>query len=324
MGRLNVLRSANLNLLPILFELLKTGSVTEAAARLNLTQSTVSGSLRQLRELLNDELLVTRGRRMYLTRVAEELLPGLEDLLIQIADLVDTGRFDPHSSERTFCLSMSDYLTTTIFPPLRRSIDIVAPSITLKIDSAVRGTINHLRTGELDAIIFPGRPENWSAFGAEPNGCELNVVSLCTDRMVGIECGSVSQRSGPMTTDEYLSRAHVEYFRSDGRQTMEQKMLADAGYAQRSPCKVPLFWLVVQIVVSSHLIGIVPESLAFACSEWFDLRSFELPFDVPPFDVVMVTMRSRKQHADLEWLRAHVKDAAMSHGRFKVGAVGAG
>jgi LysR family nod box-dependent transcriptional activator len=263
-----------------------------------------------LRELLNDELLVARGRKMVLTRVSQELLPGLEALLIQIADLVETDNFDPHTSQRTFNLCMVDYLATTILPPLRRSVSMVAPSIALRIDSAVRGTIDHLRTGELDAVVFPARSENWSTFGAQPGICELDTTLLFQDRMVGIEWGSMPQRSGPMDVDEYLSRPHIEYFRNDGRQTMEQKTLADAGYAQRSQCYVPSFWLVSQMIGSSDLIGLVPESFATTCADWFDVRSFELPLAVPPFDVVMVTMRSRKQHADVEWLRDRIKDAS--------------
>lgn len=59
-----MLRGVNLNLLPILRELLRERNVTAAAKRLNLTQSGVSEALGRLRVQFGDELLVKTGRRM--------------------------------------------------------------------------------------------------------------------------------------------------------------------------------------------------------------------------------------------------------------------
>lgn len=76
-----MLRGVNLNLLPILRELLRERNVTAAAKRLNLTQSGVSEALGRLRVQFGDELLVKTGRRMVPTALALEIAPRLEDLL---------------------------------------------------------------------------------------------------------------------------------------------------------------------------------------------------------------------------------------------------
>lgn len=80
-NHVSTLRSVNMNLLPVLVELLRSTNVTRAAGRLNLTQSTVSGSLRQLRDIFDDELLVQRGREMVLTEKARRLLPEVERIM---------------------------------------------------------------------------------------------------------------------------------------------------------------------------------------------------------------------------------------------------
>ncbi|ELB94123.1 LysR family transcriptional regulator [Rhodococcus wratislaviensis IFP 2016] len=67
MDQMKDLRSVDLNLLVDLDALLSTRSVTEAARRLNLSQSAMSGSLSRLRRLFDDPLMVRNGRVLVLT-----------------------------------------------------------------------------------------------------------------------------------------------------------------------------------------------------------------------------------------------------------------
>ena len=81
---LQTLRSLNLNLIPILYELLHCASVSETARRLHLTQSAVSGSLGQLRILFKDELLV-HSAPQELAAVSTELAGlGVDNVLVEI------------------------------------------------------------------------------------------------------------------------------------------------------------------------------------------------------------------------------------------------
>jgi len=67
------LRKVNLDLLPVLHELLRTKSVTRTAQSFNMTQPAVSRALRQLRGALDDQILVSSGRSARLTDRAETL-----------------------------------------------------------------------------------------------------------------------------------------------------------------------------------------------------------------------------------------------------------
>jgi hypothetical protein len=73
-GLASRLRRVNLDLLPILHELLRTRSVARTACSFGLTQSPVSPALQQLRAAFEDELLVSLGRNVHLTKRAERLL----------------------------------------------------------------------------------------------------------------------------------------------------------------------------------------------------------------------------------------------------------
>jgi hypothetical protein len=65
------LRKTNLNLLPLLRELLRHRNVTNAALALNLTQPAVSKAQAQLRHLLHDEILILNGRSLQPSAFAE-------------------------------------------------------------------------------------------------------------------------------------------------------------------------------------------------------------------------------------------------------------
>ena len=79
------IRTLDLNLLKTLDALLETRSVTAAAARLSLTQPTVSGMLARLREAFDDPLFVRAQRGIMPTPRAEALAAPLRHALHNIA-----------------------------------------------------------------------------------------------------------------------------------------------------------------------------------------------------------------------------------------------
>ena len=63
----------DLNLLLSLDALLAEKNVTRAAKKMHVTQSTMSGTLRRLRDQFDDELLIRNGRRYDLSPFAQSL-----------------------------------------------------------------------------------------------------------------------------------------------------------------------------------------------------------------------------------------------------------
>src|SRR5262245_14541551 len=103
--------SVDLNLLAVLDALLDLRSVTAAARRLGLTQSTVSHALARLRALFGDPLLVRVGRGMAPTPRAEAIAPALRRALADVRRLVrHEERFDPATTTRAFSVVCPDLL----------------------------------------------------------------------------------------------------------------------------------------------------------------------------------------------------------------------
>ena len=83
-----LLRRHNLNLLPILRELLRTRSVSRTAEIVGLSQSAVSAALARLRETYNDDLLVMVGRRLELTEKGAQLIEPTERACLEVEGLL--------------------------------------------------------------------------------------------------------------------------------------------------------------------------------------------------------------------------------------------
>ncbi|HJO93021.1 MAG TPA: LysR substrate-binding domain-containing protein [Victivallales bacterium] len=127
------LSGINLNLLFVLHVLLTEKHVTKASVKLKLRQSTVSGSLKQLRILFDDELLV-RGysNKMYLTQKAKQLQEPVRKAVEYINKVfISEQAFDPKVAETTFTIGMSDYVETMLLVKLIKYVKETAPNIKL-------------------------------------------------------------------------------------------------------------------------------------------------------------------------------------------------
>lgn len=144
------LRRIDLNLLLALHALLSEKHVTRAALRLHRSQPAVSHALAQLRKHFDDPLLMRQNGRMVLTPRAESLASPLQDALNALNGLLATPVFEPAKAQRRFRLSLSDYASRIVLPPLVRHLRRVAPGVDLAISQASRETmLAQLLDGEL-------------------------------------------------------------------------------------------------------------------------------------------------------------------------------
>ena len=305
---LQKLRSLNLNLIPILYELLHCASVSETARRLHLTQSAVSGSLGQLRVLFKDELLVRNGRTMVLTEKAHQLTAEVAQIVRLTDQMLSGNSFDPEKSERRFRIATADYIAAMVTNKLARELLRLAPFVSLSMLPTPGTSGKELRFGSLDLIICPTRQANLLACGIDHLDPDFCFESLVRDHLVGIRARRSDDGSSTISLEEYLSRSHVMYCRTDGTPTIEQEALAQHRLAQKTKYFIPYFTLIAEIVQGSDLLGVVPRRLAEHQQAWFEISIFEIPYHIPPMDIAMIWHRNRSEHQDLTWLRALLKD----------------
>ena len=92
----------DLNLLVALKVLIEEGSVSQAALRLNLSQSATSRVLGRLRELLNDPLFTRQGQHLIPTKKALEISQRIDQPLESFRQLLSPSDFDPYYCSERF------------------------------------------------------------------------------------------------------------------------------------------------------------------------------------------------------------------------------
>ena len=134
--RTNVqLANLDLNLLVSLDVLLQERSVTRAAARLGLSQPTLSTTLARLRRHFGDELLTRVGNRYELTPLAADLLPRTADAVSVVQKIfARQPEFEPAESDREFAVLASDYVITVFGQALAVALRERAPGIGLRLE----------------------------------------------------------------------------------------------------------------------------------------------------------------------------------------------
>lgn len=248
------IRDLDLNLLPVLNVLLEERSVTRAARRLHLTQSTVSGMLARLREALDDPLFVRDQHGIVPTPRAEEMIQPLKRWLAATQTLVEPVDFEPARWNGTFSLAATDYTLLVLLSPLMKAIRAKAPNLRIAVHPLSFSTIaEELADGRIDLAI--------SVAGYLPS--DLNSMALMKERYV-LAMG----RSHPLAhkkrinLDEFCRFEHIVVSPSGGAFTAPvDEALARKGRERCVRISVPSFALVPGLLRGSDLFCTVPSRL---------------------------------------------------------------
>ncbi len=139
-----------MSLLPALQAILETASVTRAAERMNVTQSTMSRTLGQLRDVLNDPVLVRSRNRIYLSEKATRLKPLVNRLMADSETLFDNQTFSPETCQHHFRVASGGNVQPYYLAPSLQAANKQAPGMTFDIATEGRTILASLEAGELD------------------------------------------------------------------------------------------------------------------------------------------------------------------------------
>lgn len=302
------LRATNLNLLPVLRAVLKHRNLTRAAEELNITQSGVSNSLKQLRDHFGDDLLVRDGRKLRLTEKGKLLAAPLEAALQAVSAVLATPAFDPATSTRHFRVATADYVTTITAPEMAAVMAREAPSVTLQMITARGRSVGDLRSGEIDMVISPRQIIEAAVFDAPGLVQELTVEPLASEPFVCLARDDDEAFARGLTEAEYLARPHAS-FHLDlvAHASLEHAYLIQNGVSQFNRILTSDFAVLPLIAARSDCIVLAPRSLARLAARGLPLRIGPSPLPVPDLELMMVFPRRRGDEPELGWLRAVLK-----------------
>ena len=291
------LASIDLNLLVPLLALLETRSVTDAATAVGLSQPALSHTLRRLRRLLGDELLVRQGGTMILTPRAEQLVEPVRRALQQSARALRPQPFDPATDARTITLAMTTSTAFVLAPLLMTVLAERAPHIVLRLNTATMRSPTVFTDDGVDVVLLS---ESFSA----PHPRER----LYDDRWVILASPSIDPSLDAMAL--LSTQPHIMFSDWLNPRMQPYEVLDERGirYSIRDTVTdnllIPhLLSTAPRICLHRFQVGTEFQSLA-------QLRIVELPFPAQPLGIDMVWNPWLSDEHFRGWLREVLLDAA--------------
>jgi DNA-binding transcriptional LysR family regulator len=296
-----------MNLLVDLDALLTTRNVTDAARKVNLSQSAMSGSLARLRKLFSDPLLVRNGRTLTTTARAEALAGPVREILKQVQGVLEGPEtFNPATSKRTFSISASDYATAILIAPMLRSLAIEAPNVTVNVRPRTDHVLQLLRDDQVDLAI---EPRELMGEMSLPN------AALFRDRWVCImDASGHGRQRKELDLKAFLARPHIVYsIGPDLHLNLADRELEQLKLVRRVELRIESFLLVPLLVRGTDLVSLVLER-STRLYPLAGLALVEPPVPVPDITETMYWNPRRSGDPGHLWLRTKLLTAAANLG----------
>jgi LysR family nod box-dependent transcriptional activator len=292
----------DLNLLLALQVLLEERSVTRAARRLNISQPAMSAALSRLREYFQDDILVVQGKTMHPTAQARNLAGPVRQFLADLdALLTSAATFDPATTQRTFRLVASDYITASVVGPLSHRLAATAPHIRLEIMLPCEEAAQLVMEGQADLVITP------EDFMDPDQPAEL----LCEERQVVIGWNENPALTGNLTEADFNRLGHVAvHVGSNRAPSFADRQLERLGSTRRIDITCGAFTLVPWLICGTARLAVMHERLARLMATQFPLRIAAMPFAFPAMREMIQYHRARETDEGLRWLRRELLAAA--------------
>ena len=301
-------RNLDLHLIRILYLLLVEKNVSRVALKLNQPQPSISASLRKLRELTGDPLLVRGARGMVPTQHGESLLKPAKRILDEAESLfVRKAPFVPEQATRTFHIAAPDYLDARFLPNVVALLRRGSPGSKVVIHALGPGLdyLRMLSDGDMDLVIA-----NWDEPPAHLHMSKLfEDPIICTMRADS----PYARRTAPdaMTLEDYLDLPHVAPTQMlPGYHGVIDAYLERHGLQRRVAVESPYFGVIPYMLTQSDLVLTTGRQFIRAFEKTLPLKTFTLPLKFPPMRFYQLWHQRVHGSTEHKWLRDQVSAAA--------------
>jgi DNA-binding transcriptional LysR family regulator len=292
------LTRVNINLLVTLQVLLQERNASSSAIRLNLSQSTISKNLSQLRHIFADPLFHRVSHSLMPTPLAQELEPKLNAAINAINEIFSPSAFDLKKYQGCFKISMQESAFEFVFSKIMQQILDEAPN--MRIDTWFKDiiSIEQLNQGQLDFVIIP------HDVGQRPKlHKHLSSKELYRDELVCLtrKTNPVLQKNWDQQT--YLNSKHIHVKDNELGIPMFDQSLSKLGFQRNVVIQVPDFNAATSLCSHSDLIFTTTTSWAESVLKSNQLVKLSMPCQSEP--VVYSLFWHQRSETDLAhtWLR---------------------
>jgi DNA-binding transcriptional LysR family regulator len=290
----------DLNLLLPLNALLMESNVTKAAQRLAVGQPTMSVALAKLRRHFDDPLLVRNGRDLVLTPFGESLREPVQDALLAARKVLTAARtFDAETTDRTFLVIASDYVTRILLHPLMSELAKAAPQVRLTIESLRSDVVDSLRSRRCDLAFWP--------LSIAPQEL-LNFPSqqIITDEFIVVADNSRPPDPEPLSPEDLAANPAVLVAGQISNAPMPDLRLGNHGLRQTAAITVDSFGLALQTVAGTNLVTVTQRRLFEQMGAGLGLREVPTTAQLPILSLAMFWHPRHVQWPAHQFLREHL------------------
>lgn len=300
------LASINLNLLVALDALLSEAHVGRAARKIGLSQPAASHALRQLREILEDPLLVRVGPRMQLTPRASGLRESLAEALQRVEGLLAADSFAPERSSRRFSVMLQDHLAHLVVPALVKRVHEEGPGIQLEVlpwQSPV--ALEEEGARSIDLLVSCAT-HGLAGFERETLFKDTEVIAVGKGH---------PQASRLKKLQTFLEARHVAVVGRGQTEDPVDAWLRQEGKTRKVVLSVPSYVQALQAVAQTDLVAFVPKRLAESLARPLSLTLLRPPIDPGEYEEYLFYPRRACQDPGSVWLRSATLEIGAQIGR---------
>lgn len=279
-------------------EVMRCGNATEAARRLNVSQSAISHALARLRDLFGDPLFLRRPHGLEPTRRALALAPRIDALLALAAETMGLNEaFDPRGASRLFRIAAPEFVAALFGARLIEILEPYAPKLLFQcLHLSPEASLQALQRGDVDLAL--GRFEGLALR-------DFSVDPLYEDRFC------VVARRGHPKVRVRMSAALYERMPHVWAASYSEVLPSDANAVHRHLVTAAIVphWLTALVLVSTtDVLATCPRRLAQRQAPVLNLRLLDPPWHSPPF-TVHVARRRQGRDPGVDWILDRVLEA---------------
>lgn len=277
-----------------------THSATLSAARLNLSQSAVSGALKRLREIFDDPLFERRSHGLTPTERAEDLNAQISDVLLGLRTLASPYAFDPARATGSITFLATDFAIATLLAPFRARLAQEAPGLQTAFQPFSGADVASVRSlNNVDFVIGSAGmlPESYQA------------TALRSDPLMLFMSQEHPLAQSVVSLQDMTRFPHILVsLRGNTKTTLLDELLEQQGTARKVTTLCHSFLTLPILLQDHHSLTVAPKSLADVTAG--NLIAKPLPIPLPDVKLFAAWHRRAKNDPQNTWMRNVLRTCA--------------
>ena len=286
----------NLNLLPGLKALLDTQSVSRAAQVMHVTQSAMSRTLGQLREALNDPILIRSGNHIYLSEKALSLHEEVNRVVHAANSIFENQQFDPTTTERHFRIATGHRVLEEVMPGIIHKIWRQAPHFTFELLALHPGLT--VSNGKIDIMVgYIGEPEEG-----------LSSYQLMKEQVCLVVCEDHPLAREPLSQERLLQFPFIMQKNDQNTHQIMNDYIRSLSAKVKVCAFAPSIMGCMNLVKGTDCVFLATGSVKTFARSLEGVVVLKVPMDVPEVYYSMVWPEYWALNRAHRWLREFIRD----------------